>query len=322
MRAARTAVGYCSAIQGHETGEAPVRIGVLTAAACVIVFAATPASASTIVRFRTSLGNIDVRLFDTATPLSVENFLNYVNDGDYVDSFIHRMPPDFVIQGGGFTVDDTGIAEVPRDPPVINEPGLTNHRGTLAYAKVGGNPNSATNGWFFNLTDENADSPSKGQLDTQNGGFTVFGSVIRGTSVMDAIAGLSVINFSNFADLPVLPSYDGQTLRREDLVYVHSVVVLGIPPGDYTLDGVVDGNDLTRWRNHYGFTLRIEDHATASPPTVMNADGNGDGVVNAADYTIWRDAFSAGSAAAAAPEPSAAAMLVTALGGLLRRRKR
>ncbi len=116
---------------------------------------------------------MEIDLFEEETPETVANFLNYVNDGDYANTFIHRSVAGFVIQGGGFTFIDGERQSVPTDPPVVNEPGISNLRGTIAMAKLSGDPNSATSQWFINLAD-NAEN-----LDGQNGGFTVFGQVTR-----------------------------------------------------------------------------------------------------------------------------------------------
>ncbi len=168
-------------------------------------------------------GITNVLLFDQAgagAPLTVQNFRNYVNDGDYVNSIIHRSVPGFVVQGGGFTVNNlssvlaqtpssgaAAVSVIPTDPPVQNEFSLqrSNQRGTIAMAKQGGNPNSATNQWFFNLGDNSAN------LDTQNGGFTVFGQVLAPTDLapLEAIATLprydarSFFGQSAFTDLPL-----------------------------------------------------------------------------------------------------------------------
>lgn len=266
-----------------------------------------PLKAASLVRFETVLGDIDVRLFETATPASVANFLNYVADGDFDDSFIHRAPTNFVLQGGGFRwpESDGGITSVPTDPPVVNEPGLTNVRGTLAYAKLGSDPNSATSGWFFNLSDSNANQSPGPQLDTQNGGFTVFGSVIGdGLQVIDALASLQVVNAgSPFDNLPVLDTFVSPNIFREDLVFVNTVTELAFADGDYDFDGDVDTDDRAVWSDQFGSSLLIDDQPTSH---LMDADGNGDGLVDAADYTIWRDAFNASSSAFAVPEPTAA----------------
>lgn len=118
---------------------------------------------------------LDFALFSDRTPATRANFLNYVNGGDYVDSIIHRSVPGFVIQGGGFRFGTSGLESVPTDPPVVNEFGVSNTLGTISMAKLGGDPNSATSQWFVSLG-ANSDT-----LDPQNGGFTVFGRVTKGT---------------------------------------------------------------------------------------------------------------------------------------------
>ncbi|MDX2214382.1 MAG: peptidylprolyl isomerase [Oculatellaceae cyanobacterium bins.114] len=160
-------------------------------------------------------GVTQVLLFDQSgagAPLTVQNFRNYVNDGDYTNSIIHRSEPGFVVQGGGFTGNGlstvlaqtpnsgaAAIGVIPTDPPVQNEfsPNRSNLRGTIAMAKLGNNPNSATNQWFFNLANNSGGSAS---LDTQNGGFTVFGQVLGATdlAVIDAIATVPRFNATGF----------------------------------------------------------------------------------------------------------------------------
>jgi peptidyl-prolyl cis-trans isomerase A (cyclophilin A) len=179
-------------------------------------------------------GVIDVLLFDQTelgAPETVTNFINYVEDNDYVNSFIHRSVPGFIIQGGGFTVSEVAIDEVPADPAVVNEfsPRRSNTRGTIAMAKLGNNPNSATNQWFFNLANNTEN------LDNQNGGFTVFGEAIGedDLAVIDAIAGLPVfdgtqsLNVPAFTDLPLIfedpqnPAIDGV----DNFVVLNSVTI-------------------------------------------------------------------------------------------------
>ena len=148
-------------------------------------------------------GVTDVLLFDQAgegAPETVANFINYVEDGDYASSIIHRSIPGFIVQGGGFAVPPElnfqpnldAIEEIPADPAVVNEfsPSRSNTRGTIAMAKLGNDPNSATNQWFFNLNDNSEN------LDNQNGGFTVFGEALTPEDLapIDAIAGLQTFD--------------------------------------------------------------------------------------------------------------------------------
>lgn len=265
-------------------------------------------AAATVVRFETVLGSVNVRLYDARTPLSAANFLNYAEDGDYVDSFIHRSVPGFVVQGGGFTFvsNQTGVASVPTDPPVQNEPGISNLRGTIAMAKLGGDPNSATSQWFFNLANNSAN------LDAQNGGFTVFGRVLgNGMTVVDAIAALPRVNAgSPFDTLPVR-NYSGGTIVKDNLVIVSAVTVLNNPPGDYNLDGVVNTADLSVWQADYGSITKAE------------ADGNGNGMVDGRDFLIWQRSFGQTTpppVIVAVPEPGAIGLLTIALLGLAARR--
>jgi cyclophilin family peptidyl-prolyl cis-trans isomerase len=191
-----------------------------------------PSTTGKVARFElynTSFGGgiINVLLFDqsqTGAPLTVQNFINYASGGDYTNSIIHRSVKDFIIQGGGFTLNNLTVGNVPADPPVNNEFSIdrSNLRGTIAMAKLGNNPNSATNQWFFNLNNNSAN------LDNQNGGFTVFGQVLSQTdlNVIDAIAALPVSNLSNvnpaFRELPIISTpIDGD----DDLVRFKSITV-------------------------------------------------------------------------------------------------
>jgi cyclophilin family peptidyl-prolyl cis-trans isomerase len=116
----------------------------------------------------------------------VANFLGYALRGNFTNSIIHRSVPGFVIQGGGFGLNGSTIVPVKTDAAVVNEPGISNTRGTVAMAKVDGDPDSATSQWFINLAD------NSGNLDQQNGGFTVFGRVAgNGMAVADRVAGLA-----------------------------------------------------------------------------------------------------------------------------------
>ena len=146
-------------------------------------------SAESTVRLDTNMGVIEITLRPDIAPVHVENFLTYINDGDYDNSFFHRSINGFILQGGGFNFIDQTFDYVPTDPPTVNEFSLSNVRGTVAMAKVGGDPNSATSQWFINLGDNSAN------LDTQNGGFTVFAEVTAGMEVVDAIAALPIVNF-------------------------------------------------------------------------------------------------------------------------------
>jgi len=165
---------------------------------------------------QTPFGAVEIELFDEATPGTVANFLKYVNDGDYANSFIHRSVPDFVVQGGGYFFVGPGAEPILTNAPIKNEPGISNVRGTIAMAKQAGDPDSATSQWFFNLEDNSA------ELDNTNGGYTVFGQVTGdGMKVIDRIADLPVWNAGvPFAELPLIDYQRGAPVTRDNLVMI------------------------------------------------------------------------------------------------------
>jgi len=172
---------------------------------------------SNAVRLTTVLGNIDIALFGQQKPITVTNFLKYVDQGRYflvdpttnqtASSFVHRSSPGFVVQGGGYigTVDPSAMTNPNKDNiqptqvltfgAIQNEPGISNKRGTIAMAQVLNNPNSATSEWFINLAD-NGGPPNNLDIQTStsngtSGPYTVFGKVVNnGMSVVDSIAAL------------------------------------------------------------------------------------------------------------------------------------
>ena len=197
---------------------------ILAAGLMVPTLLAPAASASTVL-FDTSLGNIVIDLLEEDAPLTVENFLGYVERGDYDGTIFHRSVTDFIIQGGGFEPGVGDVAPVERETvdPVVNEPGVSNLRGTVALAKLGGDPDSGTNQFFFNLSD------NSGNLDNQNGGFTVFARVLEGLDIVDAIAGLSTVNGGGaFEDLPYLGDTVPTGFDEVDYVLLNSVSVVPV----------------------------------------------------------------------------------------------
>lgn len=145
----------------------------------------TDPDVSSAARLTTDLGPLDFAFLPGVAPLTVANFFDYLNRGDFLNTMIHRSVPGFIIQGGAFRADATASA-VTTKPPVLNEPAISNVRGTIAMAKLGGNANSATNQFFINLADNAAN------LDSQNDGFTVFGRIAgTGMTIADNIAALA-----------------------------------------------------------------------------------------------------------------------------------
>ncbi len=173
--------------------------------------AVSMAEANTLVRITSTYGDFTLELFDEQTPNTVNNFLGYVDRGDFDMTVVHRSVSDFVIQMGAYNWLGDCVNDAPQpgvncsatyteqQDPVINEPVVSNTEGTIAMAKLGGDPNSATSQWFINLGDNSEN------LDEQNGGFTAFGRVLgEGLSVANEINELPVQNVGGAAtDMPL-----------------------------------------------------------------------------------------------------------------------
>lgn len=227
-----------------------------------------------LVRFHTDLGDMDVLLLQDVAPKNVANFLSYVNSGAYDNSFIHRSPPNFVIQGGGYKFVNGHAVAINQGSPVVNEFHVSNTRGTLAMAKMAGDPNSATNQWFFNESDTNAGPPAN--LDTQNGGFTVFGRITNSTGLttMDTIAAVPIYNAgSPFDQIPLL-HYTSGNIQDSNLVHViwinviPQIVALTHPSGS-TIHVQGRGTPSTAYK------LQMSSTADASGFTTMVNVGTG-----------------------------------------------
>jgi peptidyl-prolyl cis-trans isomerase B (cyclophilin B) len=129
----------------------------------------------------TTQGRFVLELDGSRSPLTVMNFVRYVNDGQYDGTIFHRVIPGFMAQAGGYVAD---YEEKPVREPISNESGngLKNERGTIAMARMG-KPHTATSQWFINLVDNDALDPSP-----RRWGYTVFGLVVEGLDVVDKIA--------------------------------------------------------------------------------------------------------------------------------------
>jgi len=153
----------------------------------------------TTVTLETTHGNISIELNEDKAPLTVKNFLSYVNDGFYNGTIFHRVIPGFMIQGGGFI---PGMAQKDTSAPIQNEAnnGLANDRGTIAMARTN-DPHSATAQFFINHKDN---SFLNHTAETGQGwGYCVFGKVTNGLDALDAIAAVSTGNDSGHSDVPV-----------------------------------------------------------------------------------------------------------------------
>lgn len=159
------------------------------------------------VLIQTTDGDITIELFADKSPITVENFLRYVDEGHYDGTVFHRVIPNFMIQGGGFTA---ALEEKTTHEPIVNESRnkLHNTRGTLAMARTS-DPDSATAQFFINQRSNLRLDWSPG-----NDGYTVFGEVIEGMQVVDIIAlsdtgpaqAMTTRGPSVFQDVPVKPA--------------------------------------------------------------------------------------------------------------------
>jgi len=241
-----------------------LRAVLLSALVCCV------AEGSTYVQFRTVWGDIDVELYDEDKPITVRNFIRYVESGLYENTFFHRCPTnpvtrvtDFVVQGGGYVMLNCPlspvISTIPSFGAISNEFGVgrtfSNTYGTLAMAKVAGNTNSASSQWFFNLGNNSfLDAPNA------NGYFTVFGRVIRGTNVLNQYLGRSVNNgIQNlggpFDTLPVTYAGPGAPDCRE-LEYV-DISLLNVQVQAQGAAREISWNSLNTNRYRVEFTTNL-----------------------------------------------------------------
>jgi cyclophilin family peptidyl-prolyl cis-trans isomerase len=162
------------------------------------------------VKLETSMGEIVIELNEEAAPVTAKNFLRYVEEGFFDGTIFHRVIPDFMIQGGGFTAD---MRQRKTHTPIVNEAdnGLKNARGTIAMARTG-DPDSATSQFFINHKNNdflNYAGPGKP-------GYAVFGKVTEGMETVDKIAAVKTTTRNGMADVPVEP-----------VVIISAKVVLG-----------------------------------------------------------------------------------------------
>ncbi len=187
--------------------------------------------------------NFDFLLFKNRAPGTVTNFLGYVDRGDYVDTIIHRIAENFVIQGGGFGVNifqiqnSNFVAFPPLEiqPPIVNEFNVSNTLGTISMAKTANNPDSATSQWFVSLGD-NSDN-----LDLQNSGFTVFARISQST-LPNALLLNNPDAFISFnyggaqSSVPVEAASTPETINIDDFYVFDSVSRIAVPAGEAGTD--------------------------------------------------------------------------------------
>jgi cyclophilin family peptidyl-prolyl cis-trans isomerase len=146
----------------------------------------------------TAKGSITVELDPTLAPVSTNNFLSYVNKGFYRDTLFHRVIPNFVVQGGGYTTGMVKKTEQSAPIELESNKGLSNVRGSLAIARTN-LPNSATSEFYINLVN----NVSLDYSNAANPGYAVFGKVVQGMDVIDAIAAEPTGVVGGFSDVPL-----------------------------------------------------------------------------------------------------------------------
>ena len=230
------------------------------------------------------LNTFSVELFDDPnngnyllTKETVDNFLYYVNSDAYDNSIIHRSIKDFVIQGGGYVFENGIINELHTNPPVINEPGNSNILGTLAMAKVSGDPNSATSQWFINLAENNF-------LDSQNGGFTVFGRVLGdGITLVNQMSSTNIYDGSiingAFSTLP-LWQYEGGKPKENEYLLVEEIKIIGIKVGSLNNDYIPEQKGFSKINGSTPVTVTAYE---IGKETTLNSIKDYDGNLHAGD---------------------------------------
>ena len=170
----------------------------LTALFSLTVLAPAALAANSHVLLSTTAGNIEIELDSQKAPVSVKNFLDYVNSGYYNNTIFHRVIPGFMVQGGGFTAD---MQQKTTNAPIKNEAdnGLRNLRGTIAMARTA-EKDSATSQFFINIAD-NA-FLDHGQRDF---GYAVFGKVVKGMDVADKISQVPTHDVGPYQNVPSKP---------------------------------------------------------------------------------------------------------------------
>ncbi len=163
-----------------------------------LILASSHLFANTMVEMKTSMGNIEIELFDDKAPISAKNFESYVKSNFYAGTIFHRVIPGFMVQGGGL---EANMVEKSTRAPIVNEAGngLKNTRGTLAMARTS-DPNSASSQFFINVADNNFLNKS-----AMDAGYAVFGKVTKGMDVVDKIVSVPTGNYGMHQNVPKQP---------------------------------------------------------------------------------------------------------------------
>ena len=186
----------------HSNSEGTMRTGAFWTTALITMLVAGTARAegkNPMVLMSTSMGDIKIELYEDKAPVTVKNFLGYVNDKFYDGTIFHRVIPNFMIQGGGF---DKDMKEKPAKAPIKNEAanGLKNDTGTIAMARTS-DPDSATAQFFINVV--NNDGLNRPKPDGH--GYAVFGKVVEGMDVVHKIEHVQTATKGMYPDVPQEP---------------------------------------------------------------------------------------------------------------------
>lgn len=172
-------------------------VALLAVVGCAATETAPVSAKNPVVVMKTSMGTIKIELFEDKAPITVKNFLQYVDDKHFDNTIFHRVIEDFMIQGGGF---GPGLKEKKTREPIKNESsnGLSNKRGTLAMARTS-EPDSASAQFFVNVKDNDFLDKAKAR---DKVGYCVFGRVLEGMDVVDKIKVVSTTTRGGHRDVP------------------------------------------------------------------------------------------------------------------------
>ena len=200
--------GSCPGLTVVANSPSAVFVACLVQSTGTLTLKATSASGATLLEksfvvpsprvvVSTNLGSMVVELLPEATPISVLNFLQYVNSGFYNGTIFHRLEPGFVIQGGLYLPDLTAKTGLAAPIALESNKGLSNLRGTIAMARTS-EANSATSQFYFNL----ADNPGLDYRSSSSPGYAVFGRVVEGSFILDLFPAVSTVSEGGLANVP------------------------------------------------------------------------------------------------------------------------
>jgi|GEM_PF-2756899 len=297
--------------------------------ALLLISSAQPVHAGTLVTISTNMGEIKVDLFNEVTVETVNNFVNLITAGRYTNTIFHRVDDDFMIQGGGF---DLNFNAIPNNGPIALDYQIKNRRGTIAMARTNA-PNSATSQFFINTVDNSTTLGPR----TGSDGYTVFGWVVAGMNVVDAIEAVPIYQFATpFGELPLRNYTMGNEILDSNKVIIQSISIAQQHPSyqnpifaaDTNNDGNLNSQDALLIINDL-LTVGAAHNASADyiTDTYKYFDANGDGRVNSQDLLLVFNAILSQNAAASlvaepmaspmvVPEPATWSMLLTALAAL------